>query len=137
MKRRIMLGTYALSSGYYDAFYKQAMQVRRLIRRDYDAAFEQCDVITGPVTPTAAFAIGELADDPLAMYLSDAYTIGANLAGLPALSLPCGFTRGLPIGMHLLAKPLAEPTLLRAARMYEAETDWHTRVPPLQDRTGL
>ena len=137
VKRRIMLGTYALSSGYYDAFYKQAMQVRRLIRRDYDAAFEQCDVITGPVTPTAAFAIGELADDPLAMYLSDAYTIGANLAGLPALSLPCGFTKGLPVGMHLLAKPLAEPTLLRAARMYEAETDWHTRVPPLQDQTGL
>ena len=94
VKRRIMLGTYALSSGYYDAFYKQAMQVRRLIRRDYDAAFERCDVIAGPVTPTAAFAIGELADDPLAMYLSDAYTIGANLAGLPALSLPCGFTQG-------------------------------------------
>ena len=129
VKRRIMLGTYALSSGYYDAFYEKAMRVRRLIRRDYDAAFERCDVIAGPVTPTAAFAIGELADDPLAMYLSDTYTIGANLAGLPALSLPCGFTKGLPVGLHLLAPPLAEANLLRAARMYEAATDWHDEGP--------
>ena len=137
VKRRIMLGAYALSSGYYDAYYLKAMQVRRLIRGDYDAAFEKCDVIASPVTPTVAFAIGELADDPLAMYLSDVYTISANLAGIPALSLPCGFSKGLPVGLQLLAPPLAEPTLLRAARMYEAATDWHTRVPPLQNPAGL
>ena len=137
VKRRIMLGTYALSSGYYDAFYLKAMQVRRLIQQDYAAAFARCDVIASPVTPTTAFAIGELADDPLAMYLSDVYTISANLAGVPALSLPCGFARGLPIGLQLLGPALSEPTLLRAARMYEAATDWHARVPPLQDQTGI
>ncbi len=137
VKRRIMLGTYALSSGYYDAFYKKAMQVRRLIQQDYVAAFERCDVIASPVTPTTAFGIGELADDPLAMYLSDVYTISANLAGIPALSLPCGFSRGLPIGLQLLGPALSEPRLLRAARMYETATDWHTRVPPLQDQTGV
>ncbi|MEM9702593.1 MAG: amidase family protein, partial [Planctomycetota bacterium] len=137
VKRRIMLGTYALSSGYYDAFYLKAMKVRRLIQQDYDAAFKQCDVIASPVTPTTAFAIGELADDPLAMYLSDIYTISANLAGIPAISLPCGFSKGLPIGLQLLGPALSEPTLLRAARMYEAATDWHKRVPPLQDQTGL
>ncbi|WP_171183809.1 Asp-tRNA(Asn)/Glu-tRNA(Gln) amidotransferase subunit GatA [Alienimonas chondri] len=137
VKRRIMLGTYALSSGYYDAFYLKAMKVRRLIQQDYDAAFEQCDVIASPVTPTTAFAIGELADDPLAMYLSDVYTISANLAGIPALSLPCGFSKGLPIGLQLLGPALSEPKLLRAARMYEFTTDWHTRVPPLQDQTGV
>ena len=99
VKRRIMLGTYALSSGYYDAFYKKAMQVRRLIRGDFDAAFTRCDVLLGPVAPSTAFGIGDLADDPLAMYLSDIYTISANLAGIPALSLPCGFSGGLPVGL--------------------------------------
>ena len=137
VKRRIMLGAYALSSGYYDAYYLKAMQVRRLIQQDYERAFGRCDVIASPVTPTTAFAIGELADDPLAMYLSDVYTISANLAGIPALSLPCGFSQGLPVGLQLLGPPLSEPKLLRAARMYEAATDWHTRVPPLQDQTGV
>ena len=136
VKRRIMLGTYALSSGYYDAYYDRAMRVRRLIRRDYERAFAACDVIASPVTPTTAFAIGELADDPLAMYLSDVYTISANLAGIPAISLPCGFSKGLPVGLQLLAPALAEPKLLRAARMYEAATDWHTHVPPEAALTG-
>ena len=136
VKRRIMLGTYALSSGYYDAYYDRAMRVRRLILGDYERAFAACDVIASPVTPTTAFAIGELADDPLAMYLSDAYTISANLAGIPAISLPCGFSKGLPVGLQLLAPALAEPKLLRAARMYEAATDWHERVPPEAALTG-
>ncbi len=130
VKRRIMLGTYALSTGYYDQYYVKALKVRRLIRQDFDAAFQQVDVIAGPVTPTAAFAIGEKANDPLAMYLSDIYTISANLAGLPAISLPCGFTTGgLPIGLQLQGRPFDEDRVLRAARMYEATTDWHTRRP--------
>jgi aspartyl-tRNA(Asn)/glutamyl-tRNA(Gln) amidotransferase subunit A len=132
VKRRIMLGTYALSSGYYDQYYVKALRVRRLIRQDFDRAFNDVDVIAGPVTPTAAFPIGEKADDPLAMYLGDIYTISANLAGLPGLSLPCGQTgAGLPIGLQLLAAPWQEETLLRAARMYERETDWHRRVPAM------
>jgi len=132
VKRRIMLGTYALSSGYYDQYYVKALRVRRLIRQDFDAAFAQVDVIAGPVTPTAAFKIGEKTDDPLAMYLSDIYTIGANLAGLPGISLPCGLTpSGLPVGLQLQAAPWQEETLFRAARMYERETDWHRRVPAM------
>ena len=130
VQRRIMLGTYALSSGYYDAYYLKAMKVRRLIADEFTAAFAECDVIAGPTTPTAAFPVGEKVSDPLAMYLSDIYTISANLAGIPGLSLPCGFTcGGLPIGLQLLAPPFAEESLLRAARMYEAATDWHTRRP--------
>jgi aspartyl-tRNA(Asn)/glutamyl-tRNA(Gln) amidotransferase subunit A len=130
VKRRIMLGTYALSSGYIDAYYLKALKVRRLIKDDFDRAFAGCDVVMGPTSPTAAFKIGEKADDPLAMYLSDIYTIGANLAGLPAASIPCGFTQsGLPIGLHLIAPPFAEDRLLRVARMYEQATDWHTRRP--------
>lgn len=126
VKRRIMLGTYALSSGYYDAYYLKALQVRRLIRQDYDAAFRDVHVIASPVAPGTAFRIGELIDDPLAMYLTDIYTIGANLAGLPAISLPCGRSAaGLPIGLQLLAPPFEEERLLRAARMYERETEWH------------
>jgi aspartyl-tRNA(Asn)/glutamyl-tRNA(Gln) amidotransferase subunit A len=129
VKRRIMLGTYALSSGYYDQYYVKALRVRRLIRQDFDAAFANVDVIAGPVTPTPAFKIGEKADDPLAMYLSDIYTIGANLAGLPGISIPCGFTpSGLPIGLQLQAAPWQEETLFRAARMYERETEWHRRL---------
>ncbi len=128
VKRRIMLGTYALSSGYVDAYYLKALKVRRLIRQDFDRAFAECDVILGPTAPTAAFKIGEKVSDPLAMYLSDIYTISANLAGIPGISIPCGFTNaGLPIGLQLLAAPFAEETLLRAARMYERETVWHTR----------
>jgi aspartyl-tRNA(Asn)/glutamyl-tRNA(Gln) amidotransferase subunit A len=128
VKRRIMLGTYALSSGYKDAYYLKALKVRRLIQRDFDQAFARCDAIVGPTSPTAAFKIGEKADDPLAMYLSDIYTIGGNLAGLCGISVPCGFTQGgLPIGLQILAAPFEEEKLLRVARMFERETDWHQR----------
>ena len=128
VKRRIMLGTYALSSGYIDAYYLKALKVRRLIRQDFDQAFAGCDVIVGPTAPTAAFKIGEKVSDPLAMYLSDIYTISANLAGIPGISIPCGFTKaGLPIGLQILAAPFAEEKMLRVAHMYERETDWHTR----------
>jgi aspartyl-tRNA(Asn)/glutamyl-tRNA(Gln) amidotransferase subunit A len=130
VQRRIMIGTYVLSSGYKDAYYVKALKVRRLVKGDYDKAFETCDVVMGPTTPTAAFKAGEKADDPLAMYLSDVYTVACNLAGIPGLSLPCGFTAGgLPIGLQLLGPPFAEEKLLRIARMYEAATDWHTRRP--------
>lgn len=133
VKRRIMLGTYALSAGYYDAYYLKALKVRRLIRQDFDRAFEDVDVIASPVTPTPAFKIGELIDDPLAMYLTDIYTISANLAGNPGISLPCGFSdAGLPIGLQLQAAPFEEERLLRAARMYERETDWHGRKAPAE-----
>ncbi len=128
VKRRIMLGTYALSSGYKDAYYLKALQVRRLIKDDFDRAFAECDVIAGPTSPTPAFKIGAKADDPLAMYLSDIYTISANLAGICAVSIPCGFTKaGLPIGLQLQAAPFEEEKLLRVARMYERVTDWHRR----------
>ncbi|MCA9026727.1 MAG: Asp-tRNA(Asn)/Glu-tRNA(Gln) amidotransferase subunit GatA [Planctomycetaceae bacterium] len=137
VKRRIMLGTYALSAGYYDAYYLKALKVRRLIRQDFDRAFEEVDVIASPVTPTPAFKIGELIDDPLAMYLTDIYTISANLAGLPGVSLPCGFSsEGLPIGLQLQAAPFEEERLLRAARMYERETDWHTRRPAMNSNSA-
>jgi aspartyl-tRNA(Asn)/glutamyl-tRNA(Gln) amidotransferase subunit A len=123
-----MLGTYALSSGYKDAYYDKALRVRRLITDDFDKAFADCDVIIGPTTPTPAFKIGEKSNEPLAMYLSDIYTISCNLAGLPGISIPCGFTRGnLPIGLQLLAPPFEEEKLLRIARMHEKATDWHTR----------
>ncbi len=125
VKRRIMLGTYALSAGYYDAYYLKALKVRRLIRRDFDAAFEQCDVLASPIASTPAFRLGELVNDPLAMYLSDIYTISANLAGIPGLSLPCGLSStGLPIGLQLLAAPFEEDKLLRAARMFERAADF-------------
>jgi aspartyl-tRNA(Asn)/glutamyl-tRNA(Gln) amidotransferase subunit A len=128
VKRRIMLGTYALSSGYKDAYYDKALRVRRLIKDDFDRAFAECDVVIGPTTPTPAFKIGEKSNDPLAMYLSDIYTISCNLAGLPGISIPCGFTRGnLPIGLQLLAPPFEEEKLLRIARMHERATDWHMR----------
>ncbi len=130
VKRRIMLGTYALSSGYKDAYYLKALQVRRLIKEDFDRAFAECDAILGPTTPTAAFKIGEKVEDPLAMYLSDIYTISANLAGLPGISIPCGLTvAGLPVGLQILAPAFEEEKLLRIARMYEQATDWHTRRP--------
>lgn len=132
VKRRMMLGTYALSSGYKDAYYLKALKVRRLIKEDFDRVFAACDVLIGPTTPTPAFQLGEKVADPLAMYLSDIYTVSANLAGLPGLSLPCGFTAsGLPIGMQLLAPAFAEEKLLRVARMFERATDWHTRRPAI------
>lgn len=132
VKRRIMLGVFSLSTGYADKFYTKALQVRRLIRGDFDAAFEQVDVIAGPVTPTAAFKLGEKTSDPLAMYLSDIYTISANLAGIPGISIPCGLTSSrLPIGLQLLAPPFEEEKLLRTARMFERETDWHRQTPPI------
>jgi aspartyl-tRNA(Asn)/glutamyl-tRNA(Gln) amidotransferase subunit A len=130
VQRRIMIGTYVLSSGYKDAYYVKALKVRRLVKHDFDDAFARCDVVMGPTTPTAAFAIGAKSDDPLAMYLSDVYTVSCNLAGLPGLSLPCGFTKtGLPIGLQLLAPPFEEEKLLRIARMFESATDWHERRP--------
>jgi len=132
VKRRIMLGTYALSAGYYDAFYAKALRVRRLIRQDYIDAFKEVDLIGGPVSPTPAFALGEKTGDPLAMYLVDMYTVGTNLAGIGGISFPCGFTgAGLPIGFQLQGPALAEPLLLRAADRYQRLTDWHLRRPRL------
>ncbi len=130
VQRRIILGTYVLSSGYKDAYYLKALKVRRLVKKDFDDTFATCDVVMGPTTPTAAFKAGEKSDDPLALYLSDVYTVSCNLAGIPGLSIPCGFTKtGLPIGLQLLGTPFAEEKLLRVARMYEAATDWHTKRP--------
>jgi len=130
VKRRIMLGTYALSSGYYDAYYLKALKVRNLIRGDFANAFEKCDCIMMPVSPTVAFKIGEKIDDPLKMYLSDIYTIAANLAGVPGISIPCGFDeKGLPIGLQILAPAFGEDKLLRIARMFEKQTDWHRASP--------
>ncbi|GAB4572774.1 MAG: Asp-tRNA(Asn)/Glu-tRNA(Gln) amidotransferase subunit GatA [Anaerolineae bacterium] len=132
VKRRIMLGTYALSAGYYEAYYGHAQKVRTLIRADFDAAFEQVDVIATPTAPTTAFKIGEKADDPLQMYLSDVYTVTANLAGIPGLSLPCGFDGdGLPIGLQLLGPAFEEARLLRVGHAYQQVTDWHQRAPAL------
>ena len=130
VKRRIMLGTYALSAGYYDAYYAKALRVRRLIRQDYLDAFQSVDLIGGPVSATPAFKLGEKTDDPLAMYLVDLYTVGTNLAGVGGISFPCGFTKsGLPIGFQLQAPPLAEPLLLQAADRFQRLTDWHRRRP--------
>jgi len=126
VKRRIMLGTYALSSGYYDAFYLKALKVRRLLKQDYDKAFEQVDVIATPTAPTPAFRIGEKTDDPLSMYLADVFTISVNIAGVPGLSVPCGFSsKGLPIGLQLIGRPFDEATLFRAAWHHEQATDFH------------
>lgn len=130
VKRRIMLGVFALSEGYSDQYYVKALKVRRLIHSDFDAAFKQVDLIAGPIAPTPAVRIGEMVNDPLKMYLSDIYTISANLAGIPGISIPAGFSSdGLPIGLQLLGGAFEEEKLLRAARMYERETDWHTKVP--------
>jgi len=130
VKRRIMLGTYALSSGYYDAYYGKAQAVRTLICQDFRTAFQDVDLIVTPVTPTPAFRLGEKCEDPLQMYLSDIYTISINLAGLPAISVPCGFSKaGLPIGVQLIGRPFEEETLLRAAHAYEQSTQWHVKKP--------
>jgi aspartyl-tRNA(Asn)/glutamyl-tRNA(Gln) amidotransferase subunit A len=127
-----MLGTYVLSAGYYDAYYLKAQQVRTLIRRDYDAAFDSVDVIAIPTSPTPAFPLGERTDDPLQMYLADVFTVSANLAGLPAISVPCGLTAGgLPVGLQLTGRAFDEPTLLRVAHRYERATEWHRLAPQL------
>jgi aspartyl-tRNA(Asn)/glutamyl-tRNA(Gln) amidotransferase subunit A len=130
VKRRIMLGTYALSSGYYDAYYLKALKVRNLIRGDFVRAFERCDCLMMPVAPTTAFKLGEKVDDPLKMYLADIYTVAVNLAGIPGISVPCGFDdKGLPIGLQILTPAFREAKLLRIARMHEARTQWHTKRP--------
>src|SRR6185436_779409 len=132
VKRRIMLGTYVLSAGYYDAFYLKALQVRTLLRRDYEQAFERVDVVAMPTMPTPPFKLGEKASDPLQMYLGDIFTVSANLAGLPGISQSCGFSgEGLPIGLQLMGRMFDEATLLRVADAYERVTDWHTKTPAL------
>jgi aspartyl-tRNA(Asn)/glutamyl-tRNA(Gln) amidotransferase subunit A len=128
VKRRIMLGAYALSAGYYDAYYLKAQQVRTLIKQDFEAAFQKVDVIACPTAPTTAFRIGEKADNPLEMYLSDIFTITPNLAGICGVSVPCGFdAAGLPIGLQLIGPHLGEEVVLRTAYAYEQSTGWHTR----------
>jgi aspartyl-tRNA(Asn)/glutamyl-tRNA(Gln) amidotransferase subunit A len=129
VKRRIMTGTYVLSAGYYDAYYLKAQQVRHLIADDFRSAFADVDVIAGPTAPSAAFKLGDKVDDPISMYLNDIYTIGANLAGLPGMSVPCGFVDGLPVGLHLVGAHFAEETLLRCSHHYQKRTDWHTACP--------
>ncbi|MFI4868466.1 MAG: Asp-tRNA(Asn)/Glu-tRNA(Gln) amidotransferase subunit GatA [Steroidobacterales bacterium] len=130
VKRRIMTGTYVLSAGYYDAFYLKAQRVRQLISNDFEHAFHEVDVVIGPTTPTAAFELGAKTSDPVTMYLNDIYTIGANLAGLPAISVPCGFTQGLPVGLQIIGPHFGEERLLNVAHRYQLETDWHLRTPP-------
>ena len=130
VKRRILIGTYVLSHGYYDAYYLQAQKIRRLIAADFRAAFERCDVIIGPTTPTTAFRLGEKAADPVQMYLSDIYTIAVNLAGLPGMSLPCGFdAQGLPVGLQIIGPWFEEARMLNVAHRYQQVTDWHLRLP--------
>src|SRR6185369_8269524 len=136
VKRRIMLGTYVLSAGYYDAYYLKAQQVRTLILRDYDQALADVDVVAMPTSPTPAVRIGERVSDPVQMYLMDIFTVSANLSGLPAISVPCGFTRAapavtdLPIGMQLMGRRFDEATLLRVADAYERDTEWSKQLPP-------
>ncbi len=131
VKRRIMLGTYALSAGYYDAYYLKALKVRTLIKQDFEKAFGKCDVLISPTSPTVAFKLGEKVSDPLSMYLSDIATIPVNLAGLPAISLPCGFSNGLPIGLQIIGKAFAEEILFRVAFSYEQNTEWHKKSASL------
>jgi aspartyl-tRNA(Asn)/glutamyl-tRNA(Gln) amidotransferase subunit A len=130
VKRRILIGTYVLSHGYYDAYYIQAQKVRRLIARDFAQAFKRCDVIMGPTSPTTAFKLGEKMNDPVQMYLNDIYTIPANLAGLPGMSIPCGFDeKGLPVGLQIIGDLFAEARMLGVAHQYQLATDWHARAP--------
>ena len=131
VKRRILLGTYALSAGYYDAFYRKAQQVRTLLRRDFAAAFEACDLIATPTTPEPAFRIGEKSADPLSMYLGDIFTVSANLTGIPGISVPCGFAAGLPVGLQLMGPPREDARVLRIADAYQRRTDHHERRPEL------
>ena len=130
VKRRIMIGTYVLSAGYYDAYYRKAQRLRRMIAEDFDRAFEQCDFILGPTTPTTAFERGSKVDDPVAMYLNDIYTISANLAGLPGISIPSGFDqKGLPIGLQLIGKYFDESGLLAMGHQFQQQTDFHQQTP--------
>ena len=132
VKRRIILGTYSLSSGYYDAYYKKAQQARTLIKQDFEKAFEEVDVIVTPTAPTPAFKTGEKMEDPLQMYLTDIFTISVNLAGVPGISVPCGFTSAnLPVGLQIIGKHFDEETILKAAHAYEQSTEWHKRKPEL------
>jgi aspartyl-tRNA(Asn)/glutamyl-tRNA(Gln) amidotransferase subunit A len=124
-----MIGTYALSAGYYDAYYLKAQQVRRLIREDFLRVFAQVDVIMGPTSPSVAFRLGERANDPVTMYLSDIYTIAVNLAGLPGISIPAGFVDGLPVGLQIIGNYFDEARLLNTAHRFQQVTDWHTRIP--------
>ncbi len=124
-----MTGTYVLSAGYYDAYYLQAQKVRQLINRDFERAFGEVDVLMGPTTPTPAFALGSKTSDPITMYLNDIYTIGANLAGLPAMSIPCGFVGKLPVGLQIVGPHFGEEKILGAAHAFQLETDWHRRLP--------
>ncbi len=131
VKRRIVLGTYALSAGYYDAYYLKAQKVRTLIKEDFDRAFQECDILVGPTSPTVAFKIGERVDDPLQMYLSDIFTLSQPLAGIPCLSIPCGFVDGLPVGLQIMGPALGEEAILRAAYAYEQATEWHGMRPKI------
>ena len=131
VKRRIMLGTYALSAGYYDAYYLKAQKVRTLLRREFDDAFQRLDALVTPTSPTTAFCLGEKTQDPVQMYLSDIYTVPVNVAGVPSISVPCGFGDGMPVGMQLIGPSLSEETLLRIAHAYEQATEWHQMKPPL------
>jgi aspartyl-tRNA(Asn)/glutamyl-tRNA(Gln) amidotransferase subunit A len=129
VRRRVLIGTYVLSAGYYDAYYLKAQRVRALIADDFRRGFAEVDVLISPTTPTPAFEIGAKMNDPVTMYLNDIYTIGANLAGLPAVSVPCGFVDGLPVGMQIIGAHFAEERLLNVAHRYQRETDWHQRAP--------
>jgi aspartyl-tRNA(Asn)/glutamyl-tRNA(Gln) amidotransferase subunit A len=133
VKRRVMLGAYALSSGYYDAYYVKAQKIRTLIKRDFDAAFEKFDALLAPTSPTVAFKIGERTDDPVSMYLSDVCTIPVNLAGLPGISVPAGFSQGLPVGLQIIGKPLDESMVLRVANAYEQATEWSKKLAPIAE----
>jgi aspartyl-tRNA(Asn)/glutamyl-tRNA(Gln) amidotransferase subunit A len=131
VKRRIMLGTYALSAGYYEAYYLKALKVRRLLKNDFDQVFENFDVIAAPTTPTVAFKIGEQVGDPLTLYMNDILTVPVNMAGLPGMSIPCGFADGMPIGLQLIGKPFAESTIIKAAYAFEQATSFHLAKPAL------
>jgi aspartyl-tRNA(Asn)/glutamyl-tRNA(Gln) amidotransferase subunit A len=131
VKRRIMLGAYALSAGYYDAYYLKAQKVRTLLRRDFESAFASVDLLLAPVSPTTAFKIGEKTSDPLEMYLSDIYTVATNPAGVPALAVPCGFSNNMPVGLQLIGKHLDEQTLFQVGHAYQQVTAWHKQQPPL------
>jgi aspartyl-tRNA(Asn)/glutamyl-tRNA(Gln) amidotransferase subunit A len=135
VKRRIMVGTYALSAGYYDAYYKKAQKIRRLIKNDFDEAFQEVDVIVGPTSPHTAFELGAKTD-PVAMYLEDIYTIAVNLAGLPGISIPAGLAQGLPVGMHLVGSDFAEARVLNVAHQFQQATDWHRKKPASFSQEG-
>jgi len=131
VKRRIMLGAYTLSAGYYDAYYLKAQKVRTLLRQDFENAFEECDALIAPTCPTTAFKLGEKTSDPLEMYLSDIYVSATNPAGVPSLAVPCGFSQGMPVGMQLMGKHFNEETLFQIGHAYQQVTDWHKQLPPI------